>query len=44
MLLPINWILISIAVGVGLPLIIVGNMKAKLKTVRFQAAISGMVI
>ena len=36
--LALIWIPISIAVGVGLSFIIVGNMKAKLKTVRFQAA------
>lgn len=32
------WIFISIAIGVFLSLIVVGQMKAKLKTVRFQAA------
>ena len=36
--LALIWIPISIAGGVGLSFIIVGNMKAKLKTVRFQAA------
>lgn len=36
--LSLIWIPISIAVGVYLSFIIVGNMKAKLKTVRFQAA------
>lgn len=36
--LALIWIPISIAVGVCLSFIIVGNMKAKLKTVRFQAA------
>lgn len=38
--LSLIWIPISIAVGVCLSFIIVGNMKAKLKTVRFQAAAS----
>ena len=36
--LSIVWILISILVGVGLAMFIVGRMKAQLKTVRFQAA------
>lgn len=36
--LALIWIPISIAVGVCLSFFIVGNMKAKLKTVRFQAA------
>lgn len=38
--LSLIWIPISIAVGVCLSFIIVGNMKSKLKTVRFQAAAS----
>ncbi len=32
------WLLVSILVGVGLAIFIVGRMKAQLKTVRFQAA------
>ena len=36
--LSIVWIVISILVGVGLAMFIVGRMKAQLKTVRFQAA------
>lgn len=37
------WIPIAIVVGFVLSLIIVGNMKAKLKTVRFQAAASNYI-
>ena len=37
------WILISLGVGVVLSLIIVGRMKAQLKTVRFQAAAGSYV-
>lgn len=36
--LSIVWIVISILVGIGLAMFIVGRMKAQLKTVRFQAA------
>lgn len=37
------WILISLGVGVALSLIIVGRMKAQLKTVRFQSAAGSYV-
>ena len=37
------WILISLGVGVVLSLIIVGRMKAQLKTVRFQSAAGSYV-
>lgn len=37
------WILISLGVGVVLSLVIVGRMKAQLKTVRFQAAAGSYV-
>lgn len=36
--LSIVWIVISILVGIGIAMFIVGRMKAQLKTVRFQAA------
>lgn len=41
--LSLIWIPIAIVVGFVLSLIIVGNMKAKLKTVRFQAAASNYI-
>lgn len=41
--LPFYWIFISIGVGVILAFIIVGRMKAQLKTVRFQAAAGNYV-
>lgn len=36
--LPLIWIPISLAIGICLSFLIVGTMKAKLKTVRFQSA------
>lgn len=36
--LPLIWIPISLAIGICLSFLIIGTMKAKLKTVRFQAA------
>ena len=41
--LPYYWIFISIGVGVILAFVIVGRMKAQLKTVRFQAAAGNYV-
>ena len=41
--LSLAWIPISIAVGIYLSLIIVGKMKSKLKTVRFQAAANNYI-
>ena len=41
--LPFYWIFISIGVGVILSFVIVGRMKAQLKTVRFQAAAGNYV-
>ena len=41
--LDLIWIPISIVVGLCLALIIVGSMKAKLKTVRFQAAANNYI-
>lgn len=41
--LSLIWIPISIAVGTALSFLIVGSMKAKLKTVRFQAAASSYI-
>ncbi len=42
--LSLIWIPISIIVGVLISLIVVGRMKAKLKTVRFQAAANSYVV
>ena len=41
--LPFYWIFISIGIGVILAFVIVGRMKAQLKTVRFQAAAGNYV-